>query len=162
MITFQENQWIRKMLWYWIISAPLVVFSVFGLISLTGANVEDQIKNPLIVFCSIPILIATICFFIQMKIDINENDIVIRYFPVPFFKRKICWNQISKVYLRKFELGEFKATGSGAIPFGHLGTSYHLFSDYGLQIVTINGDKILIGTRKPKSLQEFLKRLNKL
>lgn len=162
MNTFQERQWIRKTLGYWIISAPLVVLGVFGLISLVGAKVEEQIKNPLILFCSIPIILATICFFLQMKTDLNENEIVITYFPLPIFKRKIGWDQISKVYVRKFERSEFKATGSGAIPFGHSGTCYHLFSDYGLQIVTLDGDKILIGTRQPKSLQEFLKRLNKL
>ncbi len=162
MNTFQERQWIRKMLGYWIISAPLVVLGIFGLISLIDAKMEEQIKNPLIVFCSIPIILATICFFIQMKTDVNENEIVIRFFPLPIIKRKIGWNQISKVYVRKFEWGEFKATGSGAIPFGHQGTSYHLFGEYGLQIVTMDGDKILIGTRQPKSLQEFLKRLNKL
>ena len=34
---------------------------------------------------------------------------------------------------------------------------YHLYGEYGLQIEANEGNKILIGTRKPKALQEFLK-----
>lgn len=157
---FEEIQWVRKMSGYWLISTPLVLFGVWGLISLVGGKDEDQIKTPLIVFCSIPILMSAIYFFVQLKTDFNEREIVIRFFPLPFFKRSISWNQISKVYVRKFNWSEFKATGVGAIPFGS-GKAYHLFSHYGLQIETINGEKILVGTRKPKSLQEFLKRINK-
>jgi len=155
MNTFLEIQRVRKMSGYWIISTPLVLFGLWGLVNLVGAKDEDQINTQLIVFCSIPIVLALLGFFVHLKTAYNEKEIIVRFYPLPFFKRKIEWSQISQVYVRKFDWSEFKATGVGAIPFGS-GKAYHLFSEYGLQIETINGDKILIGTRKPKSWQEFL------
>jgi hypothetical protein len=161
MIQFEEIQRVRKMSWYWIIFMPLVSFGIWGLINLVGTKDEDQINTQLIVFCSIPIVLFSLGFFVNLKTDYNEKEIILRFYPLPFFKRKIDWNQINKVYVRKFDWSEFKATGVGALPLGS-GKAYHLFSEYGLQIETTDGDKILIGTQKPKSLLEFLKHLNKL
>ncbi len=161
MNSFEEIQRVRKMSWYWIIFIPLVSFGIWGLINLVGAKDENHINTSLIVFCSIPIVLFSLGFFVNLETDYNEKEITLRFHPFPFFKRTIFWNQINKVYIRKFDWSEFKATGLGAMPFRNRGTAYHLFGEYGLQIETNDGDKILIGTRKPKSLQEFLKRLNK-
>jgi hypothetical protein len=162
MNSFEEIQRVRKMSWYWIIFIPLVSFGIWGLINLVGTKDENHINTSLIVFCSIPIVLSLFGFFLNLKTDYNEKEITLRFLPLPFFKRTIFWNQINKAYIRKFDWGEFRAIGSGAIPLGNRGRAYHLYGEYGLQIETTDGDKILIGTRKPKSLQEFLKRLNKL
>ena len=73
---------------YWLLSTPLVLFGVWGLINLVGGKEEDQIKTPLIVFCLIPILMSVIYFFVQLKTDLNEREIVIRFFPLPFFTKE--------------------------------------------------------------------------
>ena len=161
MNTFLEIQRIHKMFGYWFVATPLVGLGVWGLIYFIRANDENQINATLIILCSAPILLSIFYFSVNLKTDYNEIEIKISYFPIPFFKRRILWNTINKAYVRKFDWSEFKATGVGMIPFGS-GKAYHLFSEYGLQLETINGEKILIGTRKPKSLQEFLKRINKL
>ncbi|MEK6781467.1 MAG: hypothetical protein AABY93_07160 [Bacteroidota bacterium] len=158
---FEEIQLLRKVWWYWIIFIPFALFEIWGLINSVGASYDDQINSQLIILSSIPVVLAVFLFFARLKTEFNENEIVVKLNPV-FITRTIPWNQISKVYIRKYELGEFKAIGSGAIPIGKRGIAYHLFSEYGLQIETTDGYKVLIGTRKPKSLQEFLKRLNKL
>src|SRR6185369_15356247 len=110
--------------------------------------------------CSVAMALALFFFFHGLKTDFNDIEIRVAYFPLLFFRRRIFWSQVSKVYVRKFEWREFKATGVGAMPIGS-GKAYHLFSEYGLQLETSDGDKILIGTRKPKSLVEFLKRIHK-
>jgi hypothetical protein len=161
MISFEEIQRVRKIWWYWAISIPLTVFCSWSLINLIGAKDEAQINAQLILLSSIPIVLAVFLFFSGLKTTLNENEIVIKLFPL-FITRTIHWNQISKIFIRKYDRSEFKATGLGAIPIGSRGTAYHLFSEYGLQIETNDGDKILIGTRQPKSVSEFLKRLNKL
>lgn len=159
--TFEEIQRIRKITWYWFISVPIVSLAAWGLIHIFGAKDGDHINSTLIIICSFLIAISVFYFFVNLRTAYNEKEIIIHYFPFPFFQRRILWNQISRVYVRKFDRSEFKATGLGAFQFANRGKAYHLFSEYGLQIEMMNGDKILIGTRKPKSLQEYLQRLNK-
>ena len=160
---FEETQLLRKVWWYWVIFIPLATFGVWGLINLVGAKNPNQINFSLIIFCSIPVALTVFLFFGRLKTELNETEIVAKFFLFPvFIKRTIPWNRIGKVFVRKYDWSEFKATGLGAIPFGNRGIAYHLFGEYGLQIEKTNGGKILIGTRKPKSLQEFLKQLNKL
>ena len=161
MNSFEEIQRVRKIWWYWAISIPLTIFCSWSIINLVGAKDEAQINVQLILLSSVPIALTIFLFFMNLKTTLNETELVIKLFPL-FVTRTIPWNQVNKVFIRKYEWSEFKATGLGAIPFGNRGTAYHLFGEYGLQIETNDGDKILIGTRKPKSLQEFLKRLNKL
>lgn len=156
---FEEIQRVRSIWWYWAISAPLSLFGVWGVLNLVGTKDLDQTNFTLIILCSFLIALVTFHFFIGLRTDYNNYEIIVKF--SPFFKKIIPWNKIANVYIRKFDWSEFKATGVGAIPLGS-GKAYHLFSEYGLQIEMINGDKILIGTRKPKSLQEFLKRMNKL
>jgi hypothetical protein len=162
MNTFEEIQRVRKITSYWFISIPIVSLAVWGLIHSFGAKDGDHINSTLILICSFLIAITVFYFFVNLRTDYNEKEIIIRYFPFLFFQRRISWNQISKAYVRKIDRSEFKATGLGAFPFGNRGKAYHLFSEYGLQIEMVDGDKILIGTRKPKSLLEFLKYINKL
>ena len=160
MIHFEETQLLRRVWWYWIVFIPFALLGVWGLVNLVGSSDPAKINDTLIIVCSIPIALTVFCSLVTLKTEVNENAIVIKVFPF-LIKRTIPWSQISKAFVLKYELNEFKATGSGAIPFGN-GKAYHLYSGYGLQLETMEGNKILIGTRKPKSLQEFLKAINKL
>ena len=159
MIHFEETQSFRKVWWYWVIFIPFTLLGIWGLVSLVGASDPAKINDTLIIVCSIPIALTVFCSLVTLKTEVNENAIVIRVFPF-LIKRTIPWSQISKAFVGKYELSEFKATGLGAIPFGN-GKAYLFYCEYGLQLETTEGNRILIGTRKPKSLQEFLKSINK-
>ena len=163
MNTFKEVQCVRKIWWYWIIFIPLTAFCAWSLLNIIDEKIENQVKFTLIILCAIPTALSVFLFIGRLKTEFNETEIIVKFllFPV-VITRTISWSQITKVYIRAYDVGEFKATGSSAIPFGNRGIAYHLFGEYGLQLESTEGNKILIGTRKPKSLQKFLKRVNKL
>ncbi|MDR1338787.1 MAG: hypothetical protein LBK58_01850, partial [Prevotellaceae bacterium] len=93
---------------------------------------------------------------------INKEGIFVWFHPVQFRKTYFSWEEIERVYIRKYspvkEYGGWGyRTGSGR----KNGKACNIYGNIGLQIVLKNGNKFLIGTNDPDGITEVLKKIGK-
>ena len=104
-----------------------------------------------LIFSGIPIVIL---FTARLKTKITERGITATFYPFSFFRRSYTWNEIEKVFVRKYSaLTEF---GGRGIKIFTSGKAYTVAGSYGIQIVTKGGNQFLIGTQEPKKVQQIL------
>jgi len=156
-MVFREVQTFRGMWWFWLVSLPICALSAWGIFSVW------QDGSPAIIStCTIAILLCLVLAALRLSCTLDQEKISISFFPFP--SRSVPWTQVRSVFIRKFDTSEFKATTSSSPSKNNYtsGKGYFLAAGYGLQLVTHEGERILIGTRKPGLLQDFLKQLGKI
>ncbi|MDR1380725.1 MAG: hypothetical protein LBJ47_04515 [Tannerella sp.] len=114
-------------------------------------------NNPMsdtgLIVVSATILASTVLFLsLTLNTVINEDGIRVWFHPVQFRKKYFSWEEIARVYIRKYrpitEYGGWEA--------------YNMSGNMGLQIVLTNGKEFLIGTNNPDGLSEMLKKAGKM
>jgi hypothetical protein len=133
---------------------------VFGLMLLVNALAVYYFafdSNDFVAFAPIltVLLVDLILVFIQLKTNINEKGIYYQLFPFQLKEKKIYWNEIAEVNIRKYSpIWEYGGWGY-RYSFKY-GKAFNISGNMGLQIILKNGKKILIGTNKPEVLSAFL------
>ncbi|MDR0863860.1 MAG: hypothetical protein LBO74_02870 [Candidatus Symbiothrix sp.] len=118
----------------------------------------------LIIVTLLVLSVAVAFFFAKMETIVNNEGIYVRIFPLQLKYKYFSWDEIEKAYIRKYRpLVEFGGWGIRA-GFGTLGgeKGYNMSGNIGLQLVLLNGEKILIGTHKPMEMKEILRELGML
>ena len=111
---------------------------------------------------------------------INEDGVYIRLFPFFMKNRFFSWDFISKAYIReynpileyggrgirhrRFRFNIFRIKGSGFEYIRNIRNSdvaYRFFGNRGLQLELTDGNRVLIGTRRPDELEDVLRKLGK-
>lgn len=103
-------------------------------------------------------------FFMKMKLltEIKKDGIYVQFFPIHRKFKFYDWASIYKLKIRQYSaIMEYGGYGM-RMGFFRKGRAYNTSGDNGLQIETIKGTKILIGTQKPDELNEVLRRLGQL
>lgn len=94
------------------------------------------------------ILLATI----ELRTVITEDGLEVKFWP--FGRRRIFKSEIKSARVRKYSpLREF---GGWGVRFGRGGKAFNMQGNMGLQLEMQNGDKLLIGTRKPEELAAWV------
>ena len=113
-----------------------------------------------ITIVSIIIPLIPIVLFRIMKLEtlIKEEGIYVRYFPFQT-KYKFCaWNELTKCYVRQYspvrEYGGWGIKGLGN------NRALNISGNKGIQLETKDGNKLLIGTRKPDEISYILKQFD--
>jgi hypothetical protein len=102
-------------------------------------------------------LIAIMFLFMKLKTRIDENGIQYQFSPFRLKYELLTWEDISKVYLRKYDaISEYGGWGIKFSFFGRKSKSYTAKGNIGLQIELKNGNKVLIGTQKKDELQRAI------
>jgi hypothetical protein len=116
-----------------------------------------------IFFFSIPLLLFLLLFRTELRTQINERQISFSYRPFIQKEKVIEWSDIKNCYIRIYNpIKEYGGWGIRlAIKRGH-GRAYNVSGNMGIQLELVNGDMILIGTRKPKEAEEKIKRIQSL
>lgn len=133
---------------------------VFGLMLLVNALAIYYFafdSNDFVAFAPIltVLLVDLILVFIQLKTNINEKGIYYQLFPFQLKEKKIYWNEIAELNIRKYSpIWEYG--GWGYRNSFKYGKAFNISGNIGLQIILKNGKKILIGTNKPEVLSAFL------
>ena len=103
----------------------------------------------LIIFCISILLLMLLFFKMKLITIVSDKGITMRY--IPFVKKETSWNEIIAL-----KIVAYGFVGYG-IRFGSKhGTVYNTDGNKGLAIVLKNGKKFLIGTQKPKELQQVI------
>jgi len=102
------------------------------------------------------VLVLILFWTLRLHTKIDSTGIKTSFEPLNFFRKKFKWNEISKCYVRKYapirEYGGWGIRGSGK------SKAYNVSGNIGIQIITKDQKKFLIGTNKPEEAKRVLKR----
>ena len=90
----------------------------------------------------------------QLKTTVSVNGIKMSF--IPFANKDLSWNEIKSTKVLNYGF----VGGWGIRLFTKYGTVYNTKGKMGLAIVLRNGNKFMIGTQKPKELEEFISSLS--
>ena len=104
-------------------------------------------------------LLLSFCFLflkIQLETRINSDGVYVRFFPFQLAEKFYPWSNIDKAYVRKYK--PIMEYGGWGLRTGLSGKNkaFNISGNMGLQLVLLNGNKILIGTHNATELEEWL------
>ena len=153
MRVFVENQRFRQ--WWLVIIAAILILGIS--LSIFYEYQDHGILGSGIVSLAIVIFIFGMLFSLKLETRINAEGVFTQFQPLPFFQKKFYWNQIEKIYVRTYSpLTEYG--GWGVRGFGKA-KAYNVSGDKGIQIVTKDGYRFLIGTKKPEKARKVIERM---
>lgn len=150
METFKEKQRFNQ-IWLWLLFATIFIVEV--IITFAGNNNQNSsINGYLGLFLLVPVVILIL--IINMQTEINEQEISVRYFPLINSWKKYAWDDIEHAEIRKYKpIAEY---GGWGIKGYSKNKAYNVSGNIGLQLTFKDGKKLLIGTRKPDLLKNYL------
>lgn len=114
----------------------------------------------LILFTAGMFLLSIAMLSAQLKTYINKEGVYVQFFPFHFRYQFYDWNNIHNVYVRKYSPLRL---GGWGLKFSMDASKYFTVSgNMGLQLILMNGRKILIGTKQPDKLSDVLHQLGKM
>lgn len=158
---FKETQ---KFSQWWIyvilalVSLPFIAF--FAYQEVTGKLIGNHpVDNHQYLFIILFVCLVNSLFFVmQLQTRIDLQGIHVRFFPFkPSFKH-YKWDDIETVSIRHYDpISEF---GGWGVRYSFKdGKALTTSGNFGIQIKTKKGKKILIGTRKPEQAEIAIKQL---
>lgn len=151
MRVFKEEQAFRQWWLILIITGSIVVTAIPVL-----GNFEDTNYNFQKVFGFIPVLLVVVLFWIlKLHTNINHEGITARFEPFGILKRHYHWHEIKECYVRKY--APFSEFGGWGIRIFGKTKAYNVSGNMGIQIVTRDQKRFLIGTKKPREAERVLK-----
>jgi len=147
---------------------PVIFIMAFAVgasgFSLRELVYEQHITNPvpiIVLICVgviIPVVIVLLFFSLKLETEVRTDGLYFRFFPIHRKYHKFDPEQISEYYPRKYR--PLREYGGWGIRYGfRTGRAYNVSGNRGIQLVLKNGNKILIGTRKPDQLTEALSKI---
>ncbi|TRO65386.1 hypothetical protein [Christiangramia sabulilitoris] len=158
MRVFKEEQAFRQ---WWLILI-LGILMLICAIPIVNWKAEVQWNPWNFLAFSLMFLIALLFWTLRLKTRIDAYGITARFTPFNSFKRHYNWKEIENCYVREYApISEYG--GWGIRGFGKA-IAYNVSGNMGIQIVTTNGEKFLIGTNKPteaeKVIDHFMQKQN--
>lgn len=155
MNVFLERQFVKR---WWLFMFMLAII-VIGIGSAYYATVNAEEDTALIVsLISFLVVLAIIIalFSLRMETRIDEKGVFTHFRPLWFTKKYFTWNEIREIYVRKYD-ATTEFGGWGIRGLGQEGNqSYNIGGNTGIQVVTNDDRKFLIGTLKPKEAEQVI------
>lgn len=148
-----------KQVWIWIILLGINGLFIYGLVKQVVFKQQFGSK-PL---SDAGLVIATACSFLpavlflclRLETIIKPDGIYVRFFPFRLNFTHYSWNKLHQLFVRQYNpIGEYG--GWGLRGFGK-NTALNVSGNKGIQLVTKDGSKILIGTNKADEATRILK-----
>lgn len=142
------NQW-----WLYAIFALVIVVIIGGIFK--ESNGFQNFEDPVIVLFSLAAFFPlAFILFLRQDTRIDSEGITTKFYPLGFTRKFFAWKEIEKVHVRKYS----PITEYGGWGIRCLGRkkAYNVAGNLGIQIVTIDKKKFLIGTQKPDAARAVL------
>ena len=140
---FKENQRFRQW-WLIILLITIVIASALPLFSEISIN---KVRLESVIAPIISLQVFVLIFILKLETRINSKGITAGFEPLPFFRRNYNWDEIQECYVRTYApVSEYG--GWGIRGFGRA-KAYNVSGNKGIQIITKNNERFLIGTEKP-------------
>jgi hypothetical protein len=154
-IVFKEQQKFRQW-WLWLILIFVAADTLWVTIREFKSNQGDTFEHiilPLILL----VLSGSVIFFIlsiKLETEIKEDGIYVRLFPIHRGFRFYPWNSIAQAYARTYKpLAEYGGWGLRGLGNNR---ALNIAGKEGLQLIMLDGRKLLIGTQKPQEITDVL------
>ena len=154
MVLFSEKQSLQSNPIVWVALISLFIPSILAFNESTFNSGFDGIK-PLVIISFVDCLILLLIFSAKLTVQINKEEIHYRWFPFHFKTQIILWNDVASAEVRKYNpLREYG--GWGIKGWTAKNRAYNVDGNIGLQLVLLNGKRVLIGTKQPEKLEALL------
>ena len=90
----------------------------------------------------------------KLNVIATEDSLYFQWIPLNNRYNKVFWQNVQSI-----KMIEYKSMGYGMRISEKYGSIYNAFGGYAINIITRGGNQFLIGTAKPKELEEILIRL---
>jgi hypothetical protein len=154
------TQWWVKLL---LIIPVLVLAVVLMLASLEEPMIEftDSEFVTMIVCFLIMLLVAYLILKVELRTEISQEGIHLRFIPFHGKSRIYKWSEIENIAIRKYKpISEYGGWGIRFSLSGK-GRAFNVLGNMGIQLEFKDGKKLLIGTQKPEKVESVLRKLNK-
>lgn len=161
---FNEIQSFKKWWQLLIFAIPHGIF-LFGLYQQVILN-KPFGDNPMPnvgLFIAEGVMIVLSYFFLLLRLEtsINEEGIMVRFYPIQRKFRQYKWERIEEAYVREFSpILEYGGWGFRTSMKGN-GKAWTASGNKGLQIITKDGSKFLVGTQMSEELDAVISRYMK-
>lgn len=164
-VLFTEKQRFNQV-WLWILLLGINGLCITGVILQVffGQAVGDKPTSDAGILILAGLLLTITLFIASLRLHttIRKEGIYVRFFPFHLKVRYFAWDKLSKAHIRKYSpIFEYGGWGLRIDLFGR-GTAYNVSGNMGLQLEFSDGNKLLIGTKKPEELTEVLKKMGQL
>ena len=156
-ILFTERQHFRQ-IWLWALMLGINGIFIYGIIQQIGYGIpygDKPASDTTLIVVSLFLMALTVSLAI-MRLDtrITREGIYVRFFPVHRTFRFYSWPSLRYCYVRKYspimEYGGWGLRGLGR------DRALNMSGNKGIQLVTLDGLKLLIGTQKAEEISQLL------
>ena len=157
---FEERQYFRQW-WIWLLLGGLNAVTIYAFVQQVFLKnpVSGEPVNFIILLLILLLLLSISVFLWRVHLEIRMDDHALSYRWSPMMGKTfktIPWERI-----RKQELIQYGYIGYGTRYCLQYGMIHNVKGDKGLQFVTNQDKKYLLGTQKPKEMATFLAELGK-
>ena len=138
-----------------------VILIIMGTAYFATRDADEDIALIVSLICfliTLPIVVALL--YLRLETRIDEKGVFTRFRPFGFTKKYFPWKDIEEIYVRTFDpVSEYG--GWGIRGLGRNKKAYHVAGNSGIQIITKNQERFLIGTDEPEEAEKVLQSYRK-
>lgn len=158
-LIFSETQRFKKW-WVWLILLSLIGLYSYGVVSQVFIGrpfgQKPMSDSILLLTLGLILLISILIYNIRLDTEIRKDGVHVRFFPFHLRYRFYSWDSIRHVQVRKYNaIIEYGGWGFRLGLLGK-GKALSISGDQGLQLEFNDDKKLLIGTKKPKEMEEAI------
>lgn len=149
---FTEEQAFRQ---WWLLAILGITLIGVSIPIINAYSNTGKVTSEFIGF-GIVLLIIILFWVLRLHTKIDANGVSARFEPTGFFRREYSWREINQCYVRKYSpVNEY---GGWGIRGGGTAKAYNVSGNMGIQIITKDQKKFLIGTVKPEEARKVILR----
>lgn len=160
---YYESQRMKNS-WVWLIISVAQGLLLWGLIQQVIMEIpwgkKPTSDTMLIVSNCFVLFTALMMVLLKMEVRINSDGVRFRYPPFQWKWKKIDWADVSEVHVIHYSLLDYGGWGSlwgGA----NRGWGYCVSGNRGIRFLLKDGEKIMLGTKRPEKVEKYLEILEK-
>ncbi|MFD2516701.1 hypothetical protein [Salinimicrobium flavum] len=152
---FREKQFINRWWLFMFILAVLLIIVGTAYYATLDAKENTQLLVSIIsIAIALPIVAGLL--YLRLETRIDREGITTWFKPFGFTKKHFEWKNIKECHVRQYNsVKEFG--GWGLRGLGSKSKAYEVSGNKGIQIITNDDEKFLIGTQRPAAAKEIIK-----
>lgn len=156
-IIFKEEQsFVGTWMWYLVIGISLISVGGTALAVFYKQDTEGIVG--LIIAATVTGGLILLFAFSKLYISIDQENLYYRYPPFVNREKTVSKNDVKEIYVREYK--PIMEYGGWGYRFRfRSGKALNVAGNTGLQLITKNDKRILLGTQKPEEMERAVKRL---
>lgn len=151
---FLEKQFLNRWwLFMFILAIIIIIVGTAYYLTRDAEEGTEVIASVISLLIAVPLVFALL--YLRLETRIDRKGILTWFKPFGFTRKYFAWEEIDEIHIRTYS-PRIEYGGWGIRGIGDRDKAYIVKGNTGIQLVTKNGDKFLIGTMKPKEAQETI------